>query len=268
MGLSGLRILAMSAIGMMASGTQAADAVLAPETGPATAERPRYGVPGDDRPILLPATRGYQWIFHVPVFSIERRHIYVTAPSTTLLAKRYEYEVPALREKRFKLWDAPEFSCKYADLILPNECRTVWHGVYVDLPVLVSQHTHLEVDVPQVRLKETLIAVDVPTWTWTEKSFRFSIPALAPPESVEQVRVSLNGQRAAVTAATDEAIASIDRQIELLRAKGEDPTALDSSDGSRIDLVAQRKALLDERAQELERLAAIDGELSALATQR
>jgi hypothetical protein len=174
--------------------------------------------------------------------------------------------MPALRDKRVKLWEVPEFSCKYPDLILPNECRTVWRGVYVDLPVLVSARTHVDVDVPQLGLTEQFIDVDVPRWTWTDKSFRFSLPAIAPPEAVRRLRIALNDQRAAVVAATDETIASITREIEAVQASGEDPSKLASSDGSSLDLLAQRQSLLDQRAEELERLADIDAELAQLST--
>jgi hypothetical protein len=271
--MNGLRGLAII-IGAMASGVQAAGTDAAPPPPPAEIGRPELAapiqprIPGDDRPILVPTTRAYEWTFHVPVVTIEHRHIAVTTPSATTHSRRFDYDVPGLKDKRFKLWDVPEFSCKYPDVTLPNECRTVWHGVYVDLPVLVSQHAHVDVDVLRLGLSQSFIEVDVPRWTWTEKRFRFSLPAFAPPESIEPVRASLNGQRAAVTAATDVTIANIDRQIEMVQAQGEDPAALESSDGSRVDLLAQRQALLDERAQELERLAAIDTELSTLPTRR
>jgi len=268
MGMKGLRILAII-IGAMVSGAQAAGTDAAPPPGIGRAEpaAPTY-VPGDDRAILVPTVRAYQWIFHVPVVSIEHRHVAVTIPRASTQSRRFYYDVPGLKDKRIKLWDVPEFSCTYPDLILPNECRTVWHGVYVDAPVLTTRHTNVDIDVLRLGLTESFISVDVPHWTWTEKRFLFSLPVFAPPESVEQVRASLNGQRAAVTAATDETIASIDRQIEMVKAKGEDPAMLESSDGSRIDLIAQRQTLLDEREQELERLAAIDTELSALPTRR
>lgn len=224
--------------------------------------------PGDDRPALVPATREYQWIFHLPVVSIEHRRIVVTALDASTHSKRWDYEVPALRSKRFKLWDAPEFSCKYADLILPNECRTVWRGVYVDVPVLVTERAHVEVDVPRLAMAEKSFVLEIPRWTWTEKSFRFSLPAFAPPETVARLRSSLSAQRAEVTAATEETIASINREIEMARAGGEDPARLMSSDGSSLDLLEERQSLLDQQSEELERLAEIDAELSQLSTPR
>jgi hypothetical protein len=180
--------------------------------------------------------------------------------------KRWDYETPALRSKRVKLWEVPEFSCKYPDLILPNECRTVWRSVYADVPVLVSERVHVEADVPQFDLTEQFIDVEIPRWTWTDKSFRFSLPAIAPPEAVQRLRIALNGQRAVIVAATDETIASITREIETIEASGEDPSKLASGDGSSLDLLAQRQSLLVQRAEELERLADIDAELAQLAT--
>jgi hypothetical protein len=215
---------------------------------------------------LVPTTREYQWIFRVPVVSTEHRRILVAAPNISTRWKRWDYETPALRSKRVKLWEVPEFSCKYPDLILPNECRTVWRGVYVDLPVLVSERVHVEFDVPQFGLTEQFIDIDIPRWTWSDKSFRFSLPAIAPPEAVQRLRIALNGQRAAIVAATDESIASITREIEAVEASGEDPSKLASGDGSSLDLSAQRQSLLDQRAGELGRLADIDAELVHLST--
>jgi hypothetical protein len=97
------------------------------------------------------------------------------------------------------------------------------------------------------------------------QEFRFSLPAVAPPETVQQLRMALNGQRADLAAATDETIASITREIEALRAAGEDPSRLVSDDGSSLDLLAELQSLLDQRTQELERLAAIDAELTQLS---
>jgi hypothetical protein len=224
--------------------------------------------PGNNQPILIPTTREYRWTFRVPVVSIEHRRIAVTAPSASTRSKRWNYETPALRDKRIMLWKFPEFSCKYPDLILPNECRTVWHGVYVDVPVLVSAHAHVDFDLPQLALTEQFIDVDIPRWTWTEKQFRFSLPAIAPPESVERLRVALTGQRDAVAAAADESIAAITRQIEALQARGEDPAELVSGDGSTLDLLAQRQSLLEQRTEELGRFAAIDAELTLLSARR
>ena len=270
MGRSELLILACGIACGMVHGARAADIQAAPpqrETG-----RIELGPPiqtpaaEDDRPVLVPTTREYHWIFRVPVVSIEHRRIRVTAPNMSTRWKRMDYETPALRSKRVKLWDLPEFSCKYPDLILPNECRTVWHGVYVDVPVLVTERAHVEFDVPQFGLAEQFIDVEIPRWTWTDKSFRFSLPAMAPPEAVQRLRIALNGQRAAIVAATDETIAGISREIETIEASGADPSKLASGDGSSLDLLAQRQSLLDQRAAELERLADIDAELAHLST--
>ncbi len=76
--------------------------------------------------------------------------------------------------------------------------------------------------------------------------------------------MSLNSQRNALTLATDVAIAALDRQMQAVENQGEDPSRLDAGDGSLIDLRAARQTLVAERDQELNRLAAIDAELTAL----
>ena len=222
-------------------------------------------VPEDDRPVLVPTTIEYQWVFRVPVVSIEHRRILITAPTASTHARRFDYEAPTLRDKRLKLWSYPDFSCKYPDLILPNECRTVWRGVYIDVPVLATGRAHVDVDVPQISLTEQSIVVDVPRWTWTEKRFRFSLPAVAPAESVERLRIALNGQRAAMASATDDAIATLTREIAAVQASGENPSKLVAGDGSSLDLLAQRQSLQEQRGQELAHLADIDDELAHLS---
>src|SRR5213083_1201918 len=117
---------------------------------------------------LYGGTREYRWTFHVPAMAFERREIVVEAPATMVRSRRREYEVPALRAQRFKLGEVAEFSCKYMDWRLPNECRTVWHDVYADLPVLTMQKEHLDYDVAEVAGQERRIRFDVPYWTWTE----------------------------------------------------------------------------------------------------
>jgi hypothetical protein len=255
MGMGGLKIVVMAVIGVAALNAHAAEPAAAPVPTP----------PGDLRATLVPVVTEYQWVFHVPVGSLEHQRVAVTAPVALLQSRRWIFEMPEFRARHVKLWDIPEFSCKYPDLILPNTCRTVWHGVYADVPALVNAHQHVDVEVPRVRMEDILIDVYIPRWTWKDKTFRFSLPAIAPQESVERARWSLTAQRTEVNAAVDETIASLDRQIEALRTMGEDPAKLESGDGTAIDLLAQRQTLLDERAQELERLAAIDAELSALA---
>lgn len=239
--------------------------VLSP--GIAVPPPPQPPAPGDLRAVLVPTTVEYEWIFRVPVISHEHQRIAVTMPAVTTHSRRFNYDIPTLRDRRVKLWDFPEFSCKYPDLLLPNECRTVWHPVYVDLPVLATAHDHADVEVLRLDSVESSIAVDIPRCTWVEKRFRFSLPAYAPPDTVARVRLSLDHQRATVTSATDDAIAGIDSQIAALQSRGEDPSKLVSSEGGELDLVAQRQALLDERAQEIERLSAMDAELSRLSTQ-
>jgi hypothetical protein len=269
MGRCELLILACGVFGGMVHGAHAAG--IEPiagqrEVGRIEIASPTQPVaPGDDRPALVPTTIEYQWVFRVPVVSLEHRRIVITAPTASTHARRFDYEAPTLRDKRLKLWSYPEFSCKYPDLILPNECRTVWRGVYVDVPVLASGRARVDVDVPQISLTEQSIVVDIPRWTWTEKRFRFSLPAVAPAASVERLRIALNGQRAAMASAADDAIATLTREIAAVQASGDDPSKLVSGDGSSLDLLAQRQSLQEQRAQELERLADIDAELAHLS---
>src|SRR5438034_3156672 len=163
---------------------------------------------------LYGGTREYRWTFYVPVMTFERHEIVVQAPATTVRSRRWDYEVPALRAQRFKLGQVAEFSCKYMDWRLPNECRTKWRDVYADLPVLTMEKNHVDYDVAEWAWTERRIRVDVPYWIWTKQTLIVAVPAfdvnegpqrgwsqasdvVLARESTESARASLDSQQAA-----------------------------------------------------------------------
>src|ERR1700681_2434457 len=109
MGRSELLILACGIAGAMVSAAHAAGVQPAPpereiggiETGPPI----QTPGPGNDGPVLVPSTREYQWIFRVPVVSIEHRRILVTAPNMRTRWKHWDYKTPPLRSKRINFWE-------------------------------------------------------------------------------------------------------------------------------------------------------------------
>jgi hypothetical protein len=225
-------------------------------------------------------SREYRWTFYVPVMTLERREIVVRAPATTLRSRRWDYEVPALRAQRFKLGQVAEFTCKYMDWRIPNECRTVWHDVYADLPVLTMQKDHVDYDVAEVTWQERRIRFDVPYWTWTEQTLIVAVPAfyaeeipqpgwsrasdvVLARESIERARATLDSREAATTKIMDDAIAALDSSIASVEAEGADPRKLKAADGTIIDLGAARQALLEQKTQELDRFARVRGELDS-----
>jgi hypothetical protein len=222
------------------------------------------------------SSREYRWTFYVPVMTLERREIFVQAPATTVRSRRWDYEVPGLRAERFKLGQVAEFTCKYMDWRLPNECRTVWHDVYADLPVLTMQKRHVDYDVAEWGWQERRIRFDVPHWTWTEQTLIVAVPALeeAPPpgwsqakdvvlarESIERARATLDSREATTVKIMDDAIAALNSSIASVEAEGADPRKLTTVDGTNLDLGAARQALLEQKAQELDRFARVRGEL-------
>jgi hypothetical protein len=228
-------------------------------------------------------TREYRWTFYVPVMTLERREIVVQAPATTVRSRHWDYEVPALRAERFKLGQVAEFTCKYMDWRLPNECRTIWHDVYADLPVLTMQKSHVDYDVAEVAWQERRIRFDVPHWTWSEQTLIVAVPAfdveevpqpgwsqasdvVLARESIERARATLDWHQAAAVKIMDDAIAALDSSIAAAEAEGADPMKLKAADGTMIDLGAARAALLDQKAQELDRFARVRGELAAVRT--
>jgi len=229
---------------------------------------------------LYGVSREYRWTFYVPAMTFERREIVVQVPATTVRSRRWDYEMPAFRAQRFKLGQVAEFTCKYMDWRLPNECRTVWHDVYADLPVLTMQKDHLDYDVAEVAVRERRIRFDIPYWTWTEQTLIVAVPAfyaeqvpqpgwsqasdvVLARESIERARATLDSREAATKKIMDDAIAALDSSIASVEAEGADPRKLKAADGTIIDLGAARQALLEQKAQELDRFARVRGELDS-----
>ena len=127
---------------------------------------------------VYPGVREYRWSFHVPTMTLENTAAAVTALTPTVRARRWDYQAADIGTERRSLGKIPEFSCKYPDLMLPNECRTVWRDVYVDLPVLVARRQHIDVDVPEWRWQKQWFPIVVPRWTWSDKSLTVSVPTI------------------------------------------------------------------------------------------
>ena len=127
---------------------------------------------------VYPGVREYRWTFHVPTMTLENDAAAVSAPTPVMHAQRWDYQGADIGTERRSLGKIPEFSCKYPDLMLPNECRTVWRDVYVDLPVLVARQRHIEVDVPEWRWQKQWFPIVVPRWTWADKSLTVSVPTI------------------------------------------------------------------------------------------
>jgi hypothetical protein len=239
----------------------------------------------DATPKVYGSSREYRWTFYVPVMTLERREIFVQAPANTVRSRRWDYEVPGLRAERFKLGQVAEFACKYMDWRLPNECRTVWHDVYADLPVLTMLRRHVDYDVAEWGWEERRIRFDVPHWTWTEQTLIVAVPAfdaeevpqpgwsqtrdvMLARESIERARATLDSREATAVKIIDDAIAALNSSIASVEAEGADPRKLTAVDGTMIDLDATRQALLDQKVQELDRFARVRGELNAVRATR
>ena len=228
---------------------------------------------------LYPATREYQWTLYVPQVTTEHRAVVIPGPVVTVHSRRYDYEVPGLREERRKLWQVPEFYCKYPDWQLPNECGVEWRDVYGEFPQLTMRREHIDVDVAEWSRGEQRIFIDVPRVTWVPRSFTLVVPVLQtkPPEqrpwvggvtppaeaSLQRTRHSLAESQAGSEANVDEALAAVARSIAAVEAQGADPSDLRGSDGTATDLISLRRALLDRKAAEAERYARIRAELDA-----
>jgi hypothetical protein len=233
-------------------------------------------------PAAYPGTREFQWTIRVPLLTIEQREFVFKAPTALTRPQRWDYEGPAVRTERRKIGTYPEFSCKYIDWTVSNECRTVWRGVYADLPVIVMRPQHLVFDMPDWRWKTQLLPIGVVRWTWKEERWTVSVPVIvtepidAPRASIadqavaaadlERARSTLAAKRAAALGVLDEGLRTLDRSIAAVEANGADPRRIETDDGKTLDLVATRSALRDERADALSRFERIGSELDAAAS--
>jgi len=190
--------------------------------------------------------REYQWTVRMPVLTVEHRRIVTRVYAPIMRARRLDYAVPDFRDKRTKLGRVAEFSCKYPDVRLPNECRTVWHDLYADVPVIVMRHDYLDVDVAQWEWQDRSIIIDVPHLTWTEQTLTVSVPALVQSEAAARAQATLVANQSAMKM-IDDAIAALQASIEVAKSQGADPARLAASDGATIDLYAILDALLNEK---------------------
>jgi hypothetical protein len=240
-------------------------------------------VPFPPAPAVFPGTREFQWTIRVPLLTIEQREFVFKAPTGITRPQRWDYEGPVVRTERRKIATYPELSCKHIDWTVSNECRTVWRGVYADLPVVVMRPQHLVFDVPGWRWKTQLLPIGVVRWTWKEERWTVSVPVIvtdpiddrrasAPDQPIassiglERARTALAAKEAAALAVLDDGLQALDRSIAAVEAYGADPRRIETDDGSALDLIVTRAALRDERADAERRFRRIGSELDAAAS--
>ncbi len=175
----------------LALGGSVAPAQTAPASD-APAPVPAVGAPMT----LYPGTKEYVWTLYVPVLTTERIAVVVRVPKEHVIGRRWDYEYPGLKSQRFKLGEVAEFNCKYSDWGLPQECRTEWHSVYADLPVLAMQRDHLDYDESEWAWEEQTMRIDVPHWSWKASTLTVSVPIFGP-KNTEQAQAALDAQQAA-----------------------------------------------------------------------
>lgn len=144
----------------------------------AVAQDPTEPLPDRLSPIE-PAIVEYRWVFLVPQWVVETRtypsHLHVP----TFEPRRLDYPSLEFRTEHRKIGRVPEFSCKYSDFWLPNTCTTVWHDLYVDVPVPVVRRDSMDVDVLAVSEGTLRTTVEVPRLVWKEESLVVSLPAVS-----------------------------------------------------------------------------------------
>jgi len=238
-------------------GSLAAAQTTAAQSAP-PAMAPAFGAPVT----VYAGTREYVWTLYVPVLTTERVAVVVQVPTLHVHGRRWDYELPGLKSQRFKLGQVAEFNCKYSDWGLPEQCLTEWHNVYADLPVLAMERDHLDYDEAEWTWEEQTMHIDVPHCTWKASTLTVSVPTFGPDDK-EQAQARLDAQQAAAAEAIDEGIGTLDASIAAVEARGADPHRI-SEGGNAVDLPAMRQALRNEKASELDRIAAIRGELRNL----
>jgi len=235
-------------------------------------------------PVVYEGAREFHWTVRVPLMTIEQREFAFRTPTGITRPQRWDYEGPAVRTERRKIASYPEFTCKYIDWTVSNECHTVWRGIYADLPIVVTRPQHLVVDMPDWRWKTQLVPIAVPRWTWKEERWSVSVPVLVatPPDDAgglpadepaakadfERVRSALAAKEASSLAVLDGGLHALDRSIAAVEAYGGDPRRIEAEDGSTLDLAAARTALRDERAYAARSFRRIGEELEGANSSR
>ena len=226
---------------------------------PAAEPAPAFGAPVT----VYSGTEEYVWTLYTPVLTTERVPVVMRVLTLTLRGRRWDYELPTLKSQRFKLGEVADFSCKYSDWGLPETCRTQWHNVYADLPVLAMQRDHLNYDAADWTWEDKTLHIDVPHWTWNKGTLTVSVPTIGP-RNVDGARARLDVEQAVAAETLDQAMATVDASIAAVEAQGADPRQLRSG-ATRVDLPQLRQVLRAEKAHQLEQFGAIRGALGELA---
>jgi hypothetical protein len=140
---------------------------------------PEANAPPERLAPLAPAIVEYRWKLLVPQWVDATEHVRARVYAPRWHVARVDYSSLDFRSERRRVGSVAEFHCKYNDLWLPNECRTTWHDVYVDVPVPVLRPDYFEFDVPRWSWRDVDARVDYPRVVWTERTLVVSLPALA-----------------------------------------------------------------------------------------
>jgi len=130
-------------------------------------------------PLIEPAIVQYRWTFVEPVWTVRSRSVDVRIVDPATRRKRIDYDTVEITFERKRIGRVPEFSCKYADFALPNECRTTWRTVYADVPVPIVRRDHVDVEVPDWQWRDARTIVDEPRLEWKQRELVVSVPAAA-----------------------------------------------------------------------------------------
>ena len=130
-------------------------------------------------PSIQPAIVQYRWTFDEPIWTIEARPVDVRIIDPATRRRRIDYDSVEITMEHRRIGRIPEFSCKYADFALPNECRTTWRAVYADVPVPVVRREHVDLEVPDWQWRDARTIVDVPRLEWKRRELIVSVPATA-----------------------------------------------------------------------------------------
>lgn len=246
---------------LIAIGCGIASAPIATSAAPPAAPAPAFAAPAS----IHAGTREYVWTVYLPVVTTEHVEAVIEVLAPRVHGRRWDYELPGLKSERFKLGQVAEFSCKYGDWELPNECRTEWHDVYADLPVLAMQRDHVDYDEVDWAWEERTVGIDVARWSWRAGTLTFSVPVFGPEETA-RAQATLDADRAATAKAIDKGLDTLGASIAAVEAQGGDPRHLSTGGGTSVDLPAMQQTLRDEKAKELDRLARIRDEITNLGT--
>ena len=231
-------------------------------------------------------------VFDIPSITMTTKRMSLDLPQTTMKTRRMSWDEPVTVMRRTKFGQKPEFKCKQI-----VKCTVKWTDIIIDVPTIEMRQRAIAMDVPEFRMDRTEFKADIPEVKMRRQDWSMKIPEITLRNPMlEAERLKRRGEGLATRADTlanridgdtaqstsdlfgcyrddvvakrgmianqfDLAIRQLEAGIGAVGGAGGDPSKV-AGDGVAIDMIAQRDALVRQRA---EALSALDAVLEDLA---